>query len=321
MRFLITGIGGFVGHHLARYVLQEPGAEVFGLLRGDKLPESFEREFSDQVTVVRCDLMDGEAVARAVADVQPEAIFHLAARSSVAESLADPVGTITNNVVGQINLLEAAVRLGTRPRILVVGSDEEYGQVRPGELPIREDAELRPVTPYGVSKVAQDLLGFQYFVAHGLPVVRVRPFNTIGPGQDARFVASSFAWQIARVEAGLQEPAVHVGNLDVRRDITDVRDMVSAMYLALAKGEPGQVYNLCSGRSVRIGQLLEILLSLSDVPIRVEQDPARVRAVDIPEHVGDSTRFRRLTGWHPKVQLEQTLRDILDYWRRTLARG
>jgi GDP-4-dehydro-6-deoxy-D-mannose reductase len=197
----------------------------------------------------------------------------------------------------------------------VIGSNEEYGAPQPDELPQTEESPLRPNNPYAVSKVAQDFLGLQYYLAYGLPVVRVRPFNHTGPGQSPRFVVPAFASQIARIEAGLQEPVMRVGNLDAARDFSDVRDIVRGYHLAVTKGEPGEVYNLASGRPQSVRGLLETLLGYSQVKIRVEIDPERYRPVDVPVAYGSAEKFRQRTGWMPQIPFEQTLRDTLEYWR------
>jgi GDP-4-dehydro-6-deoxy-D-mannose reductase len=205
-------------------------------------------------------------------------------------------------------------------RLLVIGSNEEYGAPQPDELPQTEESPLRPHSPYAVSKIAQDFLGFQYHLAYGLPVVRVRPFNHTGPGQSPRFVIPAFASQIARIETGLQEPVVKVGNLEAARDFTDVRDIVRAYHLAVTRGRPGEVYNLASGQPQSVRGLLETLLSYSEVQIRVERDPARYRPVDVPVVCGSADKFHRLTGWKAEIPFEQTLRDVLEYWREQVGK-
>jgi GDP-4-dehydro-6-deoxy-D-mannose reductase len=250
-----------------------------------------------------------------VSEVQPDYILHLAAQSFVPSSFADPWDTLQNNIRAQLNLLEAVRRSESHVRVLVIGSNEEYGTPRPDELPQTEESPLRPNNPYAVSKVAQDFMGLQYHLAYGLPVVRVRPFNHTGPGQTPRFVVPAFASQIARIEAGLQEPVMKVGNLEVSRDFTDVRDIVRAYHLAVTQGEPGEVYNLASGRAQSVRGLLDMLLSYSQVEIRVERDPELYRPVDVPVGYGTALKFHRLTGWKPEIPFAQTLQDVLAYWR------
>lgn len=267
------------------------------------------------------DLLREVAVREVLEQVRPDLVFHLAAQSSVSRSWEDPQETLTNNILGQLHLLQAIVALSLRPRILIVGSNEEYGQPRPEELPVRESNPLRPINPYAVSKVAQDLMGYQYYVSHGLWCVRVRPFNHIGPGQRDTFVASAFARQVAEAEAGLREPVVRVGNLEAQRDFTDVRDMVRAYHLALEQGDPGEVYNLGSGRTVAIQHLLDFFIAQARVAIRVEPDPTRLRPADVPCIQCGTTKFRERTGWEPAIPLEHTLSDVLEYWRQRVGAG
>jgi GDP-4-dehydro-6-deoxy-D-mannose reductase len=256
------------------------------------------------------------ALKELFAATSPAYIFHLAAQAFVPASWKDPWETLANNIRGQLNVLLAAIAMGTWPRVLVVGSAEEYGIVAPGELPIRETNPLRPSNPYAVSKVAQDMLGYQYYASHKLPVVRVRPFNHIGPGQSPVFVTSDFAKQIAEAEAGLREPVLHVGDLTTRRDFSDVKDIVRGYHMALTQGEPGEVYNLGAGRSYSIREVLDQLMGISRVPLRLEVDTSRLRPVDIPEIVSDCSKLRARTGWRAKIPLEQSLKDILEYWRQ-----
>jgi GDP-4-dehydro-6-deoxy-D-mannose reductase len=312
LRALITGAGGFVGGHLCAYLLAHTDWELMGTV----YPHPVDAQPQEpRLRLRHADLRDPEGVQALVGEVQPDCVFHLAAQSFVPASFADPWDTLQNNVRAQLNLLEAVRRSGRDVRVLVIGSNEEYGAPRPEELPQTEESPLRPNNPYAVSKVAQDFLGLQYYLAYGLPVVRVRPFNHTGPGQAPRFVVPAFASQIARIEAGRQEPVMKVGNLEAARDFTDVRDVVRAYHLAVSQGEPGEVYNLASGRPQSVRGLLEMLLSHSHVEIRVERDPSRYRPVDVPAVYGSAAKFRQRTGWEPQIPFEQTLRDILAYWR------
>jgi GDP-4-dehydro-6-deoxy-D-mannose reductase len=314
MRALITGIGGFVGRHLMAH-LQAEGDSVCGLARAADVAG-----LAASVEAFHADLSDRAAVERVVRAAQPEAVYHLAAQSSPAESMADPWATIGNNLLAQINLFEALLSAGLRPRVLVIGSSDEYGRVEPENVPTHEDVPLRPVTPYAVSKVGQDMMGFQYFAQHGLPVVRVRPFNHTGPGHDARFVIPSFARQIAEIEAGEREPVLWVGNLDVQRDFTDARDMVRAYRLALVAGTPGDVYNLGRGRSRRIAEMVDELIAMCRVPVQTRVNPALLRASDIPRQEADTRKFTTLTGWQPRIPWHTTLADTLDYWRNKVRK-
>jgi len=313
VRALITGVGGFVGRHLRQH-LEEQGDRVSGLGRpADSGDMAAMRLFA-------ADLSDRAAVERIVREVEPEAVYHLAAQSSPAESLSDPWATIGNNLLAQINLFEALLAANLRPRVLVIGSSDEYGRVDPADVPTHEGVALRPLTPYAVSKVGQDMMGFQYFAQHGLPVVRVRPFNHTGPGHDARFVIPSLARQLAQIELGEREPILNVGNLNVERDFTDARDMVRAYRLALVAGVPGDVYNLGRGHSVRIADMIDELISLCRVPVQTRVDPALLRPTDIPRQEADTRKFTALTGWQPLIPWHTTLSDTLDYWRSRVSK-
>jgi GDP-4-dehydro-6-deoxy-D-mannose reductase len=313
VRALITGIGGFVGRHLCQH-LEEQGDAVCGVGRpADSHDMASGRVFG-------ADLSDRAAVDRIVREAQPEAVYHLAAQSSPAESLNDPWATIGNNLLAQINLFEALLAADLRPRVLVIGSSDEYGRVEPQDVPTNESVALRPLTPYAVSKVGQDMMGFQYFAQHGLPVVRVRPFNHTGPGHDSRFVIPGLARQLAQIEAKEHEPILRVGNLNVERDFTDARDMVCAYRLALVEGVPGDVYNLGRGRSVRIGDMVDELIAMCHVPVQTRVDPALLRPTDIARQEADTRKFTALTGWQPLIPWHTTLADTLDYWRSRVAK-
>jgi GDP-4-dehydro-6-deoxy-D-mannose reductase len=306
---LITGIGGFVGRHLVRHLLDE-GDEVCGLSLSsdlDSLPPG--------VRAFQADICDRNAVDAVVRETRPDAVYHLAAQSSPRESLDDPWATLSNNLLGQLNLLDCLVASGGSARALVIGSSDEYGEVLPHEVPTSENVPLRPMTPYAVSKIGQDMLGYQYFAQYKLPVVRVRPFNHTGPGHDARFVIPSLALQLARIEAAERDPVLRVGNLDVARDFTDARDMVRAYRLAVLLGTPGDVYNLGRGQPVHIRDIVDDLLAQCRVSVRVVVDPNLVRRTDVPRQVADTSKFTALTGWQPRIPWETTLRDTLDYWR------
>jgi GDP-4-dehydro-6-deoxy-D-mannose reductase len=313
VKWLVTGANGFVGAHLVA-ALAAPDARVFGLVRpGTPREGAFEP--------LDADLLDPSAMERAVASAAPDRVVHLAAQSSAKDSWSDAEGTLRTNLLGLLHLLEAVRKTGLSPRVLVIGSAEEYGAVADPERPIGEDAPLRPSSPYAVSKAAQGYLALQYHLAHRLPIVRTRTFNHTGPGRGASFAESSFARQIAEIEAGLREPVIRVGNLDAVRDMGDVRDVVAAYRLLIERGEPGEVYNVCTGRGVRIGELLDRLLSLSSARVERRTDPALLRPVDVPVLIGDASRLRRATGWQPEIPLDVTLRDLLEDWRRRVAAG
>jgi GDP-4-dehydro-6-deoxy-D-mannose reductase len=319
-RVLVTGITGFAGSHLVDHMLAKGGVEVLGILRWRSRTENIEH-FRSKVQLIECDLRDSTSTRDALEAAEPDWIFHLAAQSFVPTSWNAPHESISTNALGQLNLFEAVRRVGLKPRIQIACSSEEYGLVLDDELPIQETNPLRPLSPYAVSKVTQDLLGYQYFKSYGMDVVRTRGFNHEGPRRPNVFVASDFAWQISEVEKGRREPVIHVGNLDARRDFTDVRDMVRAFWLAATKGKPGEVYNIASGVGITIRGMLDKLLQASRIEVRVETDPARLRPSDVEVLLGDYSKFHADTGWAPRIPFEQTLADLLDYWRQRVASG
>src|SRR5206468_4268530 len=262
-------------------------------------------------SLLHCELTDAGAVEKLISAVRPDRIFHLAAQSFVQSSVDEPAATMRINVESQLNVLEAIRRHNTKIRVHVAGSSEEYGMVYPDEVPMKETNPLRPLSPYAVSKVAQDKLAYQYFKSYGHHNVVTRGFTHTGPGRGTHFSASTFARQIALIEAGQHEPIVYVGDLTSKRDWTDVRDMVRAYWLALERAEGGEVYNVGRGRTWSIGEMLNILLSHSTVKIRTQEDPARLRPSDVPILWADASKFQRATGWEPRIPFEQTLRPLL----------
>jgi GDP-4-dehydro-6-deoxy-D-mannose reductase len=319
MRVLITGISGFVGSYMAEHALAQ-GALVFGSARWRSNTENIDH-LRSRITLIESDLRDLFSVRTLLEIVSPTHVVHLAAQSFVGASWQAPAETLSTNILAQVNLLEGLRGLKMAPRFLVVGSSEEYGLVEPHELPIRETNPLRPLSPYAVSKVAQDMMGYQYWRSYGLPIVRTRAFNHEGARRGDVFVTSNFARQVAEIEAGLREPFVNVGDLTPRRDYSDVRDIVRGYWLLLERGEPGEVYNLCSGRSWAIQDVLDFLLEQSRVKgIKVRTDPARLRPSDVMVLEGDPSKMQRATGWQVEIPFERTLKDLLGYWRqRTMA--
>jgi GDP-4-dehydro-6-deoxy-D-mannose reductase len=315
VKALVTGLGGFVGSHLARHLLQAD-TTVTGttFCPPDQYPH-LAALIDAGVQAQHVELTDERAVHKLLDQTRPDFIYHLAAQSFVPESFDNPWQTLGNNIHAQLNILHSMVKLNLDARVLVIGSSEEYGPVSPDDIPVNEGQPLRPANPYSVSKVAQDMLGLQYHLSHNLAVIRVRPFNHIGPGQSSRFVAPAFASQIAAIEKGAQEPVLYVGSLEARRDFTDVRDMVRAYRDVLTLGEPGAVYNIGSGQARSVRELLDILLHMTDAPIEVQTDPTRIRPVEVPIVVCDASKLRATTGWQPAYTFEQTLADILEEWR------
>ena len=317
MRILITGAGGFVGRHLAAHLAAaEPGAALIGTTL--QPGESVHPAVSESRQI---DLCDYGAVHALLADCRPQSIYHLAAQAFVPRSFEDPWETLENNIRAQLNIIQGCLALDIRPRMLVVSSAEIYGAVPPAQLPMDENAPIRPANPYSVSKVAQDMLGLQYHLSHGLPVMRARPFNHIGPGQNARFVAPAFALQIANIENSGGEAVIYVGNLAAKRDFTDVRDIVRAYHLIATRGTAGEAYNIASGKAHSIQSLLETLLTMTDKDIAVRVDPQRLRPVDVPEIRGDAGKLQRDTGWRPQLTFEETLRDVLADCRQRVQQG
>lgn len=315
MKVLVTGVTGFAGSHLVDYILaKKPGTEITGIQRWRSRTENIEH-FNDKIRLVECDLRDASSVRDVLDDERPEWIFHLAAQSFVPTSWTAPTESLVTNIIGQLNIFEAVKKLGIKPRIQLACSSEEYGLVLENELPIRETNPLRPLSPYAVSKVGQDMLGYQYWMSFRIPVVRTRGFNHEGPRRGPVFVCSDFAKQIADIEKGRRPPVVRVGNLDARRDFTDVRDVVRAYWMALEKGEPGEVYNIASGRCWTIREMLDLLLGMTTAKIKVESDPSRMRPSDVPVLLGDASKFRDRTGWAPEIPFERTMSDLLAYWR------
>ncbi|MBI3036814.1 GDP-mannose 4,6-dehydratase [Candidatus Woesearchaeota archaeon] len=305
---LITGVSGFVGPYLVRHLMAS-GFEVFGCDRKGSAV--------DGCVVDKCDVMDYDSVFSVVKRVRPDFVFHLAGQSSVERSWKEPELTRTVHVIGAKNLLGAVAAAGLNPKILIVSSAEVYGI--PEKLPITEDHPLRPITPYGESRVEQEKVALSYFRSKGVRLVISRSFNQTGPGQPSAFVCSDFARQVVEAEHGIRKEIV-VGNLDIRRDFTDVRDAVGAYLLALQKGKPGEIYNVCSGSSYSMRYVLDTLISFSAKAksARIVKDVSKTRKTDIPELVGDNAKFRKATGWKPSIKFETTLSEMLDYWRRSL---
>jgi GDP-4-dehydro-6-deoxy-D-mannose reductase len=318
MRALVTGISGFVGGHLTEHLVAQ-GDLVVGLSVSGHWPLELEH-IGKCARIERLDLIDcAEAnLASFLSRKQPEVIYHLAAQSNPQESLSDPRGTWALNLGGTLNLLEAVKVSGQRPRVILVSSGVCYGNPAPEWIPVREDCPLRPNNPYAASKAAADLLGVQHYLAHGTDVVIVRPFNHAGPRQSPRYVLAAFALQVAELELG-RRACLEVGNLDVVRDFTDVRDVVRAYRLLVQHGQPGEIYNLGSGQGVCIAKALEHLRSLATEPVAVRVEAARVRSVDQPLLVADSSKLLAATGWKPQYTIEQTLADMLAFQRRACS--
>jgi len=261
------------------------------------------------------DVLDSHSLYTMISRIKPDYIFHLAAQSFVPTSWVSPSVTLEVNIVGSANLFEAVRQVGIDPVIQIACSSEEYGLVHDDEVPIKETNPLRPLSPYAVSKLAMDYLGYQYHQSYKVRIVRTRGFNHTGPRRGDTFAESNFAKQIAMIEKGKQDPVVHVGNLDTKRDYTDVRDMVRGYLLAVDKCDPGDVYNICTGKAMKIGDMLNLLISFSKIKVEIKPDPARMRPSDVPVLIGDNTKFVAKTGWKPEIPFEKTMEDLLNYWR------
>jgi len=316
VKSLITGAAGFAGSHLADYLLSQ-GEDVVGLIAPQDELVNLNHVLS-RIAIERVDVQDAAGVLRFLSDSRPQRIYHLAALSSPVESLRDPVLTYNVNFSGTLNLLCAWRQVEMDCRFLYVSSGEVYGADPPGPMPLREGCPLRPANPYAASKAAAELLAFQFYKSYEFPIVRVRPFNHTGPRQTAAFVCSSLARQIVEIEAGLRPPTLAVGNLNVQRDFSDVRDIVRGYHLLLERGEPGDVYQLCSGRPVSIESIVEILSSFTSKPIRVAVDESKVRTQEAAALWGDPAKAQQAVGWVPQYALETTLRDLRLGWEEAL---
>ncbi|MEW6592544.1 MAG: GDP-mannose 4,6-dehydratase [Candidatus Hadarchaeota archaeon] len=309
MRALVTGVNGFIGSYLPDFLAGKK-MEVFGTIREHGMGGM--EHAKDKIKLIKCDMRSLPEVKNAVKEVCPDIIYHLAAQSRPDVSWIDPVGTMDINLMGTVYLFEAVRQLELDPKILVPGSSAEYGLIKKEEPPIKEDHPLLPVSPYGVSKVAQNLLAYQYFKNYGMKTVRVRIFGATGP-RKVGDACSDFCKQIIRIKRGA-EPVIHVGNLDVVRDLMDINDTLDAFWVLLEKEKYGDVYNVCSSKPLRIGDMLDKLLMISGVKARIEMDPKKLRPTDEPVVVGDNTKISKECGWAPKIPFEKTLADTLDYW-------
>jgi len=322
MRVLVTGITGFVGSHMADYLLTLPKTEVYGIKRWSSRMINV-RHLEGKVNFLTCNILDPYAVRSVLEKIRPEKIFHFAAESFVSPSWEMPDLYFQTNIQGTLTFLEAIRRMRLDCVFHVAGSGEEYGLIHENEIPITEESPLRPINPYAVSKVAQDFLCYEHFMSYQIKTIRTRAFNHEGPRRDNVFALASFAYQIVRIEQGLQKPVLRVGNLEPKRNFTDVRDMVKAYWLATEKCIPGELYLIGTDQVYTIGQCLEQLLALSPQKdkIEVKKDPALIRPTDVPLLVGDYTKFKKRTGWEPEIPFSKTLQDILDYWRNFVKEG
>jgi GDP-4-dehydro-6-deoxy-D-mannose reductase len=312
-RALITGIAGFAGSHLARELIGQ-GWEVTGIERHGAVLSNL-TDLIYRVRVDECDILSSKDVGHVIRKQRPDTIFHLAGTSFVPDAQNAPQMAFEINVKGSLNMLEETRENAPDARLILISSAEVYGRAETARMPIAEENRLRPVNIYALTKVCAEETAFYYHRVRGLDCVVLRPFNHIGPSQRPSFVAPAFALQIARIEAGKQEPVLEVGNLEASRDFTDVRDMVRGYCLATESCSPAIPYNICSGKAYKIKEILDKLLALSDVEIEIREDPERLRASEVPIFQGDHTRFTEATGWEPEFLIDETLKTILDYWR------
>ena len=309
---LIIGAAGFVGPYLAAQLAGECGMEV----HATKLPH--ENLGNIKAEVHDLNILNKEDVVTLLYDVRPDYIFHLAAQSSVALSWKNPGLTIDVNIKGSVNVMDAVRELYYKPRVLLIGSGEEYGHILPGETPIREDNHLRPGNLYAATKVCQNMIAKIYTTAYDMELMMVRAFNHIGPKQAPMFVVSDFCKQVVEIEKGLREPVMMVGNLQAKRDFTDVRDVVRAYALLVQHGKAGETYNVGSGYAMEIREILDMIIAQSSVTVEVKVDPNKIRPVDVPIIEADTTKLREATGWERRIPLEQTIRETMEYWRQNV---
>ncbi|MCJ7509019.1 MAG: GDP-mannose 4,6-dehydratase [candidate division Zixibacteria bacterium] len=316
MKILITGIAGFVGSHLAKLLVGKKN-EVFGICLGceDTSNLALVRR---NIAIYKCDITDFPKLSELIRKIRPDQIYHLAGISSAGRSFLEPLAAFNTNIFGTISLLEAVRQAKLDTKILVVGSGDMYGVVNKKDIPIRESLPLNPVSPYGASKAACDILAYQYFKSYGLKLVRARSFNHTGPGQALGFAIPDFCSQIARIEKDLIPPKITVGDLSVIRDLTDVRDIVKAYQLLMRYGKVGEAYNLCSGKGYKLKQILDKLLKSASKKIKIVEDKNKRRIADILILVGDNSKIKKESGWKPSITLDETLKDTLNYWRKKI---
>ena len=310
MKALIIGASGFVGPYLVEEIRRSLFCEVITATSR----ETDTLGIGEDKTV-HLNILDRKQILDVLLSEKPDYIFHLAAQSSVALSWKNPKSTVDTNIIGAINLISAIKQSGYSPRVLIVGSGEEYGRVKETDIPIREKAVLAPCNVYAVTKVCQNMMASIYARAYGLQLVMTRSFNHIGPGQSPQFVVADFCSQAVKIEKGLQEPVFRVGNLSAKRDFTDVRDVVKAYCMLIQYGKPGETYNVGSGHAVAVQEILDIILSQTKAEVKVETDPSKLRPVDVPVIEADISKIYKDTGWKPEISPAQTITDIMQYWR------
>lgn len=312
MKAIIIGAAGFVGPYLAGAVRKYMNCEIVAT----KLPH--DKVTIPEARIENLNILNPTEISAILSDEKPDYIFHLAAQSSVALSWKNPAMTVDVNINGSLNLLNTIRNLNDQPRVLIVGSGEEYGYIKEDMVPIKENASLDPGNVYAITKATQNMMSTIYAQAYGMNLVMTRSFNHMGPGQTPQFVVSDFCSQVVRIEKGLQEPVINVGNLSAKRDFTDVRDVVRAYTLLIRYGRAGETYNVGSGNAKSIQSILDLILSKSEKNIEVRVDEKKLRPVDVPIIEADISKTYRDTGWNPEISLETTIEDMLNYWRENL---
>lgn len=306
---MIIGAAGFVGNYLIQHLKNECSMEVFVTKLTHEVIES------NEANIYNLDILDKDAIISLLFEIRPDYIFHLAAQSSVGLAWKNPGLTIDVNIKGSVNVMDAIRELYFKPRVLLIGSGEEYGHIKESETPIVETNMIRPGNIYAATKVCQNMIGNIYAQAYDMELMMVRAFNHIGPTQAPMFVVADFCKQVAEIEKGLRVPIIYVGNLEAKRDFTDVRDVVRAYWMLIEKGIAGETYNVGSGHAVAIREILEHIISLSECDITIEVDPNKLRPIDVPIIEADTTKLKLLTGWKPRIKLEQTIVETMSYWR------
>ncbi len=318
MKILITGINGFAGSHLSDFIVDHyPDYEIHGTVRNESDIHNIEH-LIDKITLHKLDLVDSDSLYSTIRTVKPTKIFHLASQSNVMISFQKPVETFQTNVTGTLNLLEAVRKTDSDTVLQIASSSEVYGQVLANEIPIKESNPLRPISPYGVSKVAVDRLAYQYHNSYGMKTIITRTFSHTGPRKNHAFAESNFAKQIVEIERGTKDPTVMVGNLNSTRTFADVRDVVEAYWLATEKCDYGEAYNIGSTNLVSLKEILDILVDMSLKEITIKVDESRLRPTDISNHIPDIAKFVGKTNWKAKIPIQKTLQDLLDYWRERI---